>query len=105
MREGREIDMGGKIGFARFGQRAGEEMAFDRLKGLAEAAVAMTVIDDQRDAAKLRHAPGDVGGNRRAGGADFEQGARGRAAQLFRNERRRHRLRRQRENQLARPWP
>ncbi len=62
-RQIREIDVRGKIGFARRLQRVGEGMTGDRLQGFTQSLPGMAVIDDQRHAV-VAHAPADIEGDR-----------------------------------------
>ena len=78
LRQRREIDMRGEIGFARRAQRVGEGMSGDSLQGLAEPVPGVTVVDDQSGAVSA-HAPSDF--ERDGVGAPFVDRALGRLTQ------------------------
>ena len=52
LRDGFEIDMGGQILLARIGQHGGEGVPANRLERIADGAVGMAVIDEERGPAR-----------------------------------------------------
>ncbi len=73
LRQRLEVHMRGEIDQARRQQRIGEFVPADGLQGIADGALAMAVVDDQRGAAGAHHAPADL--ERDVVGAPFEDRA------------------------------
>ena len=67
-----EIDMGGEVGLAGFGERVGIGVAAHRLQRVAEGGTLVAVVDDQRRTAVDGDACGQGRHDGGGGGGDFE---------------------------------
>ena len=80
--QGGEVDVGGQVGAARFGQDRMGGMTTQGLESGANAWRPVAVVDDQRGAAMGGQAPADVGGDRDGRGRDLDHRARRGGVQL-----------------------
>jgi hypothetical protein len=69
--EGREVDMGGEIGAARFGQGIGRPAVADGLQGVVVAARPGAIVESDRGAGVGGKAGAELGGEGVGGLADF----------------------------------